>query len=313
MSIPIKDFKLLIADDSPVYRKLLGNMLSEQRYSTLFAKTGREAIDLFAECQPDLVITDWMMPDVTGIELCKRIREDPSYAYIIILTAVTDKREISAGLSAGADDYLTKPFEPEELRARVGVGCRVIEFHRQIEAKTRLLEELALTDELTGLPNRRAIEAWAVKQVAGAVRHGFPVCVVMTDLDHFKRINDNFGHEAGDTVLKKFARILKDNCRNSNMCGRVGGEEFLIVLTHSDIQEATIAVERIRERLAEEIFTFGVHEVIVTASFGIASVDGESKNFSQLVSHADGALYSAKRLGRNRIALATGPLAPHLK
>ena len=253
------------------------------------------------------------MPDVTGIELCKRIREDPSYAYIIILTAVTDKREISAGLSAGADDYLTKPFEPEELRARVGVGCRVIEFHRQIEAKTRLLEELALTDELTGLPNRRAIEAWAVKQIAGAVRHGFPVCVVMADLDRFKRINDNFGHEAGDTVLKKFARILKDNCRNSNMCGRVGGEEFLIVLTHSDIQEATIAVERIRERLAEEIFTFGVHEVIVTASFGIASVDGESKNFSQLVSHADGALYSAKRLGRNRIALATGPLAPHLK
>jgi two-component system cell cycle response regulator len=308
MSPAAKDFKLLIADDSPVYRKLLEEALSEQRFCTLFAKSGREAMDLFAEQQPDLVITDWMMPDVTGVELCKRMREGlkGSYAYIIILTGITDKREISAGLSAGADDYLTKPFAPEELRARVGVGCRIIEFHRQIEAKTRLLEELALTDVLTGLPNRRAIEIWAHREVAGAVRHGFELCIVMADLDRFKRLNDSFGHEAGDTVLKEFAQILKNNCRSSNICGRIGGEEFLMGLTHSDIKGATVAVEHVRENLAEKIFTFGTNDIIVTASFGIASLEreSESEDYGQLVCRADKALYSAKQAGRNRIAFA---------
>jgi two-component system, cell cycle response regulator len=316
MKVPLKLFKLLIADDSRIYRRLLEDTLSEQRYSTFFAKSGREAMDLFLEHQPDLVITDWMMPDLTGVELCKRMRDalNHSYAYIIILTSLTDKRGISAGLSAGADDYIAKPFEPEELRARVGVGCRVIEFHRQLEAKTHLLEQLALTDELTGLPNRRAIEAWAVKQIAGAARHGFQLCAVMVDLDRFKGLNDSFGHEAGDTVLKKFAQLLKDNCRSSDLCGRIGGEEFLIVLTHSDINGATIAVEHIRESLAEKIFTFGTNDIVVTASFGIATLERGSEDFGRLVSRADDALYSAKQLGRNRLAIATtAHLASHHK
>jgi len=126
----------------------------------------------------------------------------------------------------------------------------------------------------------------------------------MSDLDHFKRLNDAFGHDAGDVVLKKFAAILKDNCRRSNMCARIGGEEFLVVLTHTDVQGAVIAVERIRETLAAEVFRFGTHDIFVTASFGIASLNRESENFIQLMSRADEALYSAKRLGRNRISLA---------
>lgn len=307
MNPPAKDFKLLIIDDSRVYRRVLEDTLSEQRYSTFFAKSGREAMNLFAEQQPDLVITDWMMADVPGVELCRRMREglNGPYAYIIVLTSITDKREISAGLSAGADDYLTKPFAPEELRARVEVGCRIVEFHRQLEAKTRLLEELALTDVLTRLPNRRAIEIWAHREIAGAVRHGFELCVAMADLDRFKRINDSFGHEAGDTVLKEFAQILKDNCRTSNLCGRIGGEEFFVGLTHSDMEGAAIAIERIREDLAEKIFTFGTHEIVVTASFGIASLHRELEDYGQLVCRADKALYSAKQSGRNRIAFAT--------
>ena len=313
--IASKDFTLLIADDSRIYRRLLEDTLAEQRCSLLFAKSGREAIRLFTEYKPDLVITDWMMPDLAGAELCKEMRAHfhETYSYIIILTGNTDKGEISVGLSAGADDYLTKPFAPEELRARVGVGIRVIEFHRQIEAKTRLLEELALTDDLTGLPNRRSVEAWAQREIAGAIRHGFPLCVAMADLDRFKRLNDSFGHEAGDTVLKKFAKILKNNCRSCDICGRFGGEEFVIVLTHADMKGATIAIEHIRERVSEKVFSFGGHDVIVTASFGIASLDSGSRSFSQLIARADGALYSAKQAGRNRIVLANSDQSAILK
>ena len=273
----------------------------------LFAKSGREAMCLFAAYKPDLVITDWMMPDLTGVQLCKHMRGEMkgSYTYIIILTSNTDKREILTGLAAGADDYLTKPFAPPELRARVGVGFRVIDFHRQLETKTRLLEELALTDELTGLPNRRAVENWAQREIAGAVRHHFSLSVVIADLDRFKRLNDTFGHEAGDTVLKKFAQILKHNCRSCDMYGRFGGEEFVIVLTHSDLQGAFGAIDNIRERLAETIFTFSGLDVVATASFGIATLEGDPEDFGQLMSRADRALYSAKESGRNRIATAS--------
>ena len=161
------------------------------------------------------------------------------------------------GLSAGADDYLTKPFHRDELLARVQVGRRLVDLHRQIEVKNRLLEELALTDALTGLPNRRAIEEWASRQLRGAARHGFPFWVVMIDLDHFKDVNDMYGHDAGDTVLKRFAEILKANTRLSNISGRVGGEEFLQVLTHTDEQAVKIAVERVRKQFEAERFSFG--------------------------------------------------------
>jgi len=306
MNTPAQIFKVLVADDSPVYRKLVESALAGQQYTVLFAKSGREAMALFAAHQPDLVITDWEMPDLSGVELCQRIRNDfqKSYAYVIILTGNTQKSGLLVGLAAGADDYLTKPFEPTELLARVGVGCRIVEFHRQIEAKNRLLEELALTDTLTGLPNRRAIEAWAATELTAAVRHGFSFWVVMADLDHFKTINDTFGHDAGDRVLKAFAEILRANSRRSDICGRIGGEEFLIVLTHTDANGAAVAVNRIREDFAEHILTFGTHEIAATASFGMAGLSQQVQDFSQLVSRADVALYSAKRLGRNRLALA---------
>jgi two-component system cell cycle response regulator len=164
------------------------------------------------------------MPGITGIELCAQIRGNRnSYTYIILLTSNAHKDHIISGLAAGADDYLTKPFHSGELLARVAVGRRIVELHREIQAKNRLLEELALTDPLTVLPNRRAVEEWAMRQLSGAARHGFPFWVVMADLDAFKSVNDTYGHEAGDVVLKKFADVLKANTRTSNMCGRIGG------------------------------------------------------------------------------------------
>ncbi len=178
------------------------------------------------------------MPDLSGLELCQRIRTEVqgSHVHIILLTGVSEKAKIVKGLQAGADDYLTKPFHPDELLARVRVGRRMVELHQEIEAKNRQLQKLALTDELTGLPNRRAMEDWASKQLSAATRYEFSIWAVIADLDQFKSINDTYGHAAGDTVLKKFAEVLISSTRHCDASGRIGGEEFLLVVTHADIR-----------------------------------------------------------------------------
>ncbi|HYW37756.1 MAG TPA: diguanylate cyclase [Terriglobales bacterium] len=301
------ELKILVADDSPVYRKLVEQSLSQEHCAVLLAKNGRQAIDLFAEHQPGVVITDWTMPDISGIELCQRIRREfaQSYAYVILLTGNTDKEKVIEGLASGADDYVTKPFHPGELQARVKVGRRMVEMHRQVQDKNRQLEEMALTDPLTGLPNRRAIDVWAIRQLSAAARHDFSIWVAMADLDHFKIINDTYGHDAGDTVLKGFAEVLRSSTRQSNICGRVGGEEFLVVITHAEKEDVTIAIERIRKHFETRKFTVAGKTFGNTASFGIAGFCRmASPNFSDLVTRADAALYSAKQKGRNRIEFA---------
>src|SRR5262245_917980 len=259
-------------------------------------------MEIFERERPALVITDCVMPDVGGFELCQRIRAaQSSYVYIIMVTSITEKDDIVKGLAAGADDYLTKPFHIEELLARVKVGRRLLDLHRQLEEKNRLLEEAALTDALTGLPNRRAIDAWAAHQLAAAVRHGFPLWVVLIDLDHFKRVNDSHGHDAGDTVLKVFGEILRSNTRSSDIAGRIGGEEFLHAVTYAEEECMPMIVERTRAKLMAHTFAFGGSQVTVTASFGVAGFRGtRAPSFGELINRADRALYRAKQLGRNR-------------
>jgi diguanylate cyclase (GGDEF)-like protein len=301
-------FKVLVVDDSPVYRKLVEQALSQDAAAVLFATSGHQALEICGRERPGVVITDWLMPDLTGIELCQRIREgtQASYIYVIILTSNAEKENVVKGLSAGADDYLTKPFHGDELLARVRVGQRLIDLHRQIETKNRLLEELALTDALTGLPNRRAIETWALRQLSGAARHGFPLWVVMIDLDRFKQVNDAYGHDAGDMVLRKFAEILKTNTRLSDISGRIGGEEFLQVLTHADEASVALVLERVRSQFEAEKFVANGVEFIVTASFGVAGFSGNrAPEFSELITRADAALYRAKHRGRNYIEVGS--------
>ena len=302
-----RPIKVLVADDSAVSRKLVEHALSEKQYSLVFAKTGRETLDLFAEHHPALVIVDWIMPDLTGLEICQHIRSraQASYTYIILLTGKSEKESVVEGLAAGADDYLTKPFHHEELIGRVGVGLRIIGLQRQIEAKNLLLKELALTDALTSLPNRRAIEDWAARQLSGAARYGFSFWVALADLDHFKMVNDTYGHDAGDNVLKTFSEILKRNSRKSDICGRIGGEEFLLVLTHTTEENAKRVVDRVRAELEATHFNFDGNTLNVTASFGLAGFVGtRAPDFNRLVTQADAALYSAKRQGRNRLELS---------
>jgi two-component system, cell cycle response regulator len=299
--------KVLIVDDSPVARKLVELPLLEKGYNVVVAPDGRSAIELFDRHHPDVVITDWMMRDITGQELCRHIRSQSahSYTYILVLTRQTEKESVVQALAAGADDYLTKPFHRGELLARVNVGARIINLQRQIETENKQLEELALTDALTGLPNRRAVEGWATQQLSSAVRHDFPFWIVLADLDHFKRVNDTFGHEAGDAVLKCFSKILKTCLRRGDTCGRIGGEEFLIVLTHTNRENAMMVIDRIREELSATPFRFGGCMIGVTASFGLAGFEGNAKSstFNKLRAQADDALYAAKRAGRNRVEM----------
>jgi diguanylate cyclase (GGDEF)-like protein len=295
---------VLVADDSSVFRKLIEQSLSGKNYNLVFAKTGQETLDLFVRHEPHIVILDWTMPDMTGGEICQHIRsaKKSSYTYIVIVTASTDEQRRIEGLAAGADDYLTKPFAREELMARLGVGSRIAQLHQELAEKNRLLEELALTDSLTGLPNRRAVEEWAGHQLSAAARHHFSFWVVFADLDNFKSVNDRFGHHAGDTVLKQFAELLKQSSRRSDICARIGGEEFLFVLTHNTAEDARGVIERIRTQFCETRFQFGGETASVTASFGVAQFAKEDgQNFEGLVRRADAALFEAKRLGRNRV------------
>jgi two-component system cell cycle response regulator len=304
---------VLVADDSPVYRKLVEGALAQHGYLVSFAKNGREAIDLVSDSHPTLLITDWEMPDLTGVELCSRIRcsKNTSFTYIILLTSKTNKDQLIEELAAGADDYLTKPFHPGELLARVAVGRRMAELHREVQTKNRQLEELARTDSLTGLPNRRAIEDWATTALEGAARHGFPFWVVMADLDRFKSINDSYGHEMGDFVLKRFAQMLRSNIRSSDICGRHGGEEFVAIITYGEKAGIYTAIDRLRERFAREQFEYSKTIFQATASFGIATFQGRpAPDFQQLLRDADTALYAAKRAGRNRIEFGLSCLEP---
>jgi two-component system chemotaxis response regulator CheY len=306
MTDAMPKLQVLVVDDSPVYRKLIEHALADGGYTPLFAQNGREALELYGQHAPAIVITDWMMPDFSGPELCERIRSHAqrAYTYIIVLTSISEKDNVVKGLAAGADDYLTKPFDPGELLARIGVGRRTIGLHREIEAKNKLLEEMAHTDPLTGLPNRRAIEDWAARQLRGAARHGYAIWVANADLDNFKSINDSYGHDAGDRVLQKFGEVLRESTRASDISGRMGGDEFLLVMTHLDEKSTRLTVERLRKQFAALQFSFGGDVVSVTASFGIAGFQGkEPPEFAKLVRQADKALYSGKRAGRNQVTV----------
>jgi two-component system cell cycle response regulator len=296
--------RILAVDDSPFSRKLLELALHGQPYEVAFAKDGQQALASISQFRPHIVITDWMLPDLSGPELCRRIRGESKagYTYVILLTSNVEKESIVEGLAAGADDYLTKPFHEKELVARIGVGRRIIEMHREIEEKNELLEAAARTDFLTGLPNRRAVEEYAAKQLGGAIRHGFPLWVMLADLNKFKMVNDQYGHLAGDEVLKRFAMILKKNTRKSDICGRLGGDEFILVVTHVPVGHVTNLADRLGATFTIEEFTFEGQNVQITASFGVGGFEQPDRpEFCDLLARADSALYEAKTDGRVRV------------
>ena len=303
-----QEIRVLVVDDSPISRKLLEHTLAEAPYTLNFAKDGADALRLFAERPPDLVIADWELPDIPGPELCRIVRTkfDGAYTYLMLLTSNSDKKSIAEGLAAGADDYLTKPFDAGELRARIGVGRRVIEMHREIEAKTKALSLDARTDPLTGLANRRAVEEWSVKQISGAVRHGYPIWVVLADLDSYKPATDLFGHAAGDAMLQAFGEIIKKNTRVSDMCGHMGGDQFIFVISHVSRENMNLVLNRLRDKIANYDFSFHDVALPLFANFGLAgSEGGERLELRIMLQQADGALLEAKRAAQTPLSEMT--------
>lgn len=304
------NLQILVVDDSPVYHKLVEDALCYQPYSLLHANSGQEALDLFAKHSPPIVITDWMMPDLTGPELCKRIRENSQnlYTYLILLTSMSESDSLVKGLEAGADEFLTKPFDPAELQARLGVGRRIFQLHRQVEDKNRQIEETNRIDPLTGLPNRLAIQEWATWHLKGGAENGYPVWVVLASVDSIGMINEKWGREAGNTVLKHFAKVMKDKSRPSDMCGRVSDDEFCFIMTHMSKDGIAAAIERYRISFAEHQFSFGGKIVTTTASFGAIGFEGaEAPDFTNLVRDADKSLHSAKQIGGNQCRIVSAP------
>jgi len=296
--------RILIAEDDLTSRTLLAEMLKKQGHEVAATVNGVEAWQKLQQPGPPaLAILDWMMPEMDGLELVGRIRAQQTDRppYIIMLSAKGDKADIIAGLEAGANDYLAKPFDAGELRARIEVGRRMVEMQDALIESKEILAHQATHDPLTGLLNRRAILDRLRKELARANRHGDLLAVGMCDMDHFKQVNDTHGHQTGDEVLCGLAQILGKSIREYDSVGRMGGEEFLLIIPMKAGADCISIFDRLCARVAESKITTRSGVMSVTVSIGVACAAVES-TVDEIVEATDAALYRAKKEGRNRVA-----------
>lgn len=304
--------KILIADDSIVSRHLLESTLKKWGYEAVVASDGNQALELLSrEDAPTLAIIDWMMPGMTGLEVCRRVRQcgrEP-YTYILLLTSKSLREDLIQGMEAGADDYIIKPFDQHELHVRLRAGSRLVELHTELLATREAMREQATKDALTGIWNRSSIVEALQRELARSNRELGPIGVILLDLDHFKQVNDTYGHFAGDAVLQEASRRLFNCIRPYDSIGRYGGEEFLIILPGCDELTTCAQAERLRLQLCGEGIDISGTVFAVSGSFGCTNtVPGRPITPEALIRKADEALYLAKRLGRNRVEVL--PSAP---
>lgn len=302
-------YPVLIAEDNALLRKVLEGTLRETGYDVVSSSDGSEALALIRNGYYPLVITDWVMPVMDGPELCSAIRNLglEHYTYLILLTSRDSKENIIAGLEAGADEYLIKPVAPEELTVRLKTARRIIELESSLKQSMEEVRLLSMRDPLTGIYNRRYLEDRLHQEVKRSFRYERPISVIIFDIDHFKRVNDTWGHHAGDQVLKACAESVRRGVReNIDWPVRFGGEEFVVVLPETDLTGAVVVADRLRQRIAQIQTPVGNGAVSVTASFGVASfVPPDQKEdlsvADVLLERADHCLYRAKGEGRNRV------------
>lgn len=302
--------RALVADDDAASRILLQKVLTKWGYDVTTAATGEEAWKILTgDNPPDLAVLDWMMPELDGVEVCRRMRalDLPSPPYLILLTSRGDKQDIATGLEAGAADYIQKPFDHDELRARLLVGRRFAELNRKLLDTQQELRRQALTDPLTHIHNRRSILMRLREEIARAPRQGLPLSIGTLDVDHFKAVNDTYGHAAGDLVLQTVANRALKALRAYDALGRIGGEEFLVVMPGVGPRDAEIVLERLRRTVRATPVMVQSKELRVTVSIGGAVSMGESMD--ELLGRADEALYRAKSSGRDRVVMAADRLA----
>ena len=308
---------LLLIDDSEAQSSQITQTLERLGYSVRRASSGTEGLRLAREAAPDLVLLDVVMADIDGFAVCRwlKMNAETREIPVIMLTVRTAVADRIAGLNIGADDYLPKPFDDQELEARIFAALRVKATHsdlrvrnQQLESMLRSVEALAITDALTGLFNRRRFADVLKREFAVTRRYRNTLSCLLVDLDHFKQINDRFGHDAGDQVLKEVARRIVGSLREVDLAARYGGEEFAILLPHTSKTDARIVAERLLSNLRKQEFTFNGELVRVTASIGCAgNSDVASGQPEDLVKAADLALYEAKNNGRNAVMMYQSP------
>ena len=301
-----RQLRVLIVEDDREIREMVALMVRGMGYAIVTAATGREAIARLREQSADIVLLDLMMPEMDGFEFCRAVQSDPSLRDLhIIITSARDTLEDKVkGLELGAADYLTKPFSLTELQARIKVGERIVRYQKTLQEQQSQLEHLAREDALTGLANRRRFEERAKEECLRAQRYHHPLSVLLADLDHFKSINDTYGHAFGDAVLKDIGQTLLRHCRTSDLCARHGGEEFAILLPETELIEAYKVAERLCAAVRNLVFTQPSGIMHVTVSFGAASINHDRvQTLEELLEQADQALYAAKRNGRDRVEI----------
>jgi diguanylate cyclase (GGDEF)-like protein len=305
--------RILIADDSVVSRHLLDATLRRWGYEVVIACDGNEAWRILeADDAPKIAILDWMMPGMTGPGVCRKVRANAKdkdlYTYILLLSSKSQREDLIEGMEAGADDYLTKPFDQHEFQVRLRPGVRILELQHELISAREELRDQATKDFLTRIWNRSSILDILGRELQRGMRESRPVGVILADLDHFKSVNDTYGHFAGDAVLREFVRRMSGSIRPYDAIGRYGGEEFLIVLPACDPNVTEKQAERMRETLANEPMWFNEESQFVTCSFGATTwLPGSLSSEEALIRVADDALYAAKRQGGNRVVFLSCP------
>jgi len=296
--------RVLIADDDRLSARMLEGTLKAGGYEVTVVADGGEAWEaLQADERPHMAILDWMMPVLDGLEVCRRVRQAGGpYVYILLLTGNTDPDAVVRGMDAGADDYIRKPFDRAELQARLRSGERILDLEEKLRRQ-------ATVDALTGILNRGAIMERLGIEMDRAFREDQRLCVAMVDIDHFKAVNDTYGHSAGDTVLREATKRMSGVLRPYDSIGRYGGEEFIIVFPRCEESNAVAAAERVRRAISLQPINADSHAISITASIGVSEA-WRSKNLEVVIREADDALFRAKEAGRNRVESASHGRAP---
>ena len=301
--------KILIADDEAISRRLLEKTLEREGYEVIAVDNGRLALQqLSLPDAPRLALLDWMMPEMDGPAVCQaiRMRHDRPHIHIVLLTSRGSKQDVVAGLGAGADDYLTKPWDPAELNARLRVGQRILQLEDRLVEARETMRFKATHDPLTSLFNRGVIVDLLARELTRTRREKGCTVVMLGDLDHFKAVNDTYGHLIGDEVLREVARRLLASARSYDFVGRYGGEEFLIVLNNCDSSQALARAEEVRSGIANLPIHTARGPLSITMSLGIlASREWDLHLVDEILNKTDQALYQAKADGRNCVRLAT--------